>query len=252
MRESLDRLTRHSDLHIRETVVPDQEERENLVDKHLAYRQEFKEFVHNHLRSIKEATKAMDEIIKMYPTNGQTHIASKAVDVEYLEPIDWEGDYPPQTLMHHINPSFCVRADNSSFFVKKIIAQQKLEGQGGFREILSSEEARNRLKGLPWVEVVEYQAGYSNKDYSYFVSKFIYPHLSSLDETIGHLQYEINKESENVVYLESELRKLETKIKILHDFFPDYFDFHDLHMFYDSENDKIILLDLNVEPQHVD
>ncbi len=102
----------------------------------------------------------------------------------------------------------------------------------GFRELKDSLEAKEKLKHLKGVEIVDLYYGFSDSQgEGYFVAKWLeLPTIENLHTTLP----------------ENEYRKLEMRVEEARTILgPAYFDTRIGNAFYDKKRDAVILFDLN-------
>ena len=141
--------------------------------KRFAYTLNFKEFVHAHPKMI-AAFKKLESEVALAQHNHTARLGDvfKSEDVR-ITLINNTGT----TDFSMNNPGIYMKVDASgeSFFVKRIYGYHpNKEWSLGVAEFESMQKAKEALKGLPKVEVVDFQIGYENgRDSTYFVSKWI-------------------------------------------------------------------------------
>ena len=148
------------------------------------------------------------------------------------------------TLIEQIynrGPRLKLELNGVEFFVK--IEETNLEKQGfarGHKEFVDSQKAKELLGDLPGVEIYEPQLGYQTESESFFVSKWI--DLPVLYDYVEMLSAQNNKEKV------SELSKRKKEIQ---EVLEDFTDIVEYNMFYDPQNDKIILFDVSRSPMTI-
>jgi len=122
-------------------------------EKHLIYTDEFKDFIKENpgvIKSVHLALKGKDINLNFKEINGV-----KITKIE-LSTI----------------PVYKIEKNNQAFFVKINHLPNQALGEKGFDEFKSTEQAKELIKDLPWVDVAEYQLGYKDDKYAYYVSKW--------------------------------------------------------------------------------
>lgn len=140
-----------------------------------------------------------------------------------------------------------VEFDGQSFFVK---TPRGWWGEGGKKEFDSSKHAEEILKDIPWVDVVEFQLGYTDiKGKKYFVSKWVDGPVSLYDYRAGLMNIVIDIQSARTTKEERnnasmKIKNIDEKIGLLRSRLKDFWEVADWNMFYDVDKDRIILFDL--------
>lgn len=176
----------------------------------LTYTPEFKQFVRIHPGALKTAGNLIHEL----KTSLKEHESLDGVSVELT---DKDRRY------------FKVGVGETYFFVKSY------SSEAGPLEVLSSEEAKERVKHLPWAEVINFQFGFRHKEDVFFVSEW----NDKLDVK------KCTRLSDYTPKNEEEAADIERKIADLKAIFLDYIDFKNYNMLYDPESKKMYLFDLN-------
>jgi hypothetical protein len=219
----------------------------------LAYTHEFKGFMAENPGIFNAVRKLIDELEK-----GEGEYASQGYDYEYVNDVEVEVFHLDQKAPWY-NDLYKVLVDGQAFFIKKgaltkggDIYGPKASVNDGAVEWLSAEKAKEMLKDLPWVEVVDYKLGYTRKSdkegpgEGYFVSKFYPASCIALDDYIKDLRRKINqKKSEASETASLHLENLQEKISVLQEKLWDFFDVREGNMLYNPEEDKIIIFDLS-------
>lgn len=137
--------------------------------RQLAYVESFKKFVSTHPHLILSFKKIEKEIESKVKENG-VFVNGTFEEKDYkITAIDSTGSSEGQS--GPLNAYFKVQAGGEIFFVKRIPGYFK-QGRG-VSEFASMQRAKELLKDLDNVEVVDFQFGYQDKkDATYFVSKW--------------------------------------------------------------------------------
>jgi hypothetical protein len=107
-------------------------------------------------------------------------------------------------------------------------------------EFNSTKKARELLKDLPWIEIIDEQLGYKKDNILIFVSKWD----DRLDERKRiHLDSYLKLIKENPNKIE-EREEIFDKIKMIQFRLSGFIDVNSQNMYYDTETKKIILFDL--------
>lgn len=131
---------------------------------------------------------------------------------------------------------FKVEVDGKSFFVKSYRQDTSDSMHGGFREAMSTESAREKLRGIPGVRVVKAQLGYFMEDKTrnnYFVTGW-----EDLKPLSSKWRQEIKDEQERN-FIEDKIRKIRSVLETKY-----FYDIGPVNMFYDPTNGDIVLFDL--------
>jgi len=190
-------------------------------NKQLAYTSEFKEFIHQNPGAVRSFEAIINRVNGSDANRGD---------------VFQEGDIKATvvTLRSTIREEyyfFKVEIGDKKFFVKC----EKGSGLRGYEEFSSSAEARELLKDMQDVEVVDFQLGYQDAHgNSYFVSRW--QDLPTLVEYLDEL---------NSSRRDSEAAELYTKVKAIREVLPSFSDIAVWNMFYDAAKKKFYLFDLN-------
>jgi hypothetical protein len=195
--------------------------------KKIAYTQEFRDFFKEHkkeLVGILELMKRLDALDEDEIVDNIFEVGDD-IKITVLKAIVWDENDPRR---YHLR----IDIEDNSFFVKSEAVPQRGKG---YDEYTNIKEAKELLKNLEGVEVIEPQLGYQHTDgRTFFVSKW--NSLPNLKDVLDE-----RKDDEK-------LRQRIDKIKkVLEDA-----GFHDVgthNMFYDKERDVIIVFDLFKSPQ---
>ncbi len=200
-------------------------------NKGLAYTAEFKDFIHQNpgvIKSFNDLRGQLDDMPIEDVKNGyffQNNDLAATIVKAYI----WAG----QRFYY-----FKVEIGSQSFFVKS----EGIPRRGkGYEEFSNLAKIKERIKDLPWAEVVDFQLGYQdNKSRSYFVSKWLnLPRLVEYMKTLSS-----KKDSDEV----SEIMKKEWDLQRL---LPEFHDVMPYNMFYDPKKKKIYLFDVFINDQSI-
>lgn len=202
-------------------------------DKGLAYVDDFKDFIRDNPGFIQST----HEILKNYDFS-KDQVENNGVVVTRLD----SSNLPVKPTF----PSFKVQKGNQAFFVKLDDVKRSNLGGEGLNEFMDTQKAKELLRDLPWVEVANSQLGYKDDKYAYFVSKWndLFS-LSSLDDYMEKLELEIFRNYSSNKIQQDEMYDLKSKIKVLENKLPGYFDIFPHNMAYDPKSKKIYIFDLN-------
>ena len=205
-------------------------EKVNTTDKkQLAYEFEFKDFIRMHPGIIDSFNKILSDI--------------ELSDVEkYMAGSKFEDGKLKLTLVRMTRVSsthtlaFKAEVGKEVLFVK---VEKNYRGVQGFSEYQSARKAKNILKDIAWVEVIEPKLGYQDESgRSYFVSKWL--NLPRLDH------YMLASASEQ------EKRNLQKEAEEIEELLPNFHDMGEYNMFYDPVRKKIVLFDLDERSENFD
>jgi len=131
-----------------------------------------------------------------------------------------------------------VSTNGSSFFLKAELTERLnyVVGTKGADEYKSTLIAKELVKDIPLVEVVEPLLGYQGTGKSFFVSKW--QNLPRARDYLANLS-EANKSLEN-----TEFAELDARVKQVKDVLRDFEDVDDYNMLYDPVTKKIVIYDL--------
>ncbi|GEM_PF-5312822 len=216
-------------------------------NKKLAYAGEFKDFVRENPGILKSVLGLIDKVDKKGDL--ERGVLGEIGEIE-VEPIYNHG--------RRRRAGYLVAVGNDKFFLKKVnAAEEELYIARGFDEALSTKAAKDILKDMPGVRVVNFQLGYQDNENSYFVSRWEgSPHIVELfrDFLNNKLWYEkIYGAGSLTAEKEKELQRLRNRVryrmKKVESLFDErgYFEVVSDNMLYDLDKDQIILLDLFYE-----
>ncbi len=183
--------------------------------RQLGYTQDFADFVGNNQKVLHTSYDLIHEILSgLRKSSPVMQLERDGVSVSFID--------------HEVtNKHFKVESGDKTFFVKReAIWHEKtlfFRGHNAYNEIISSRRARELLKGLPGVRVINFQLAYRNKKESFFVSTWA--DLSEIDSKL--------------------LKKLESRIAVIKQRLKGYQNIVESNMFYDAHTDEIVLYDLH-------
>ena len=206
----------------------------NTEHKKLAYTEDFKEWIKANPGVIEDFNQLIAKLDTIpLSTIGLKNVQNKEVVTEGPITATIIDTYTSRFGKRYYY--FKLDIGEDSFFVKskpKTAINTKGEGYDEFK---STSEAKQKIKDIPWVEVIEFQVGYQdNKGNTFFVSKW--RDLPRLDLHIKDLR----DKGQN-----SEVADLSEKVGKLRELLPDFLDFKAHNMMYDPEAGKIVLFDLS-------
>lgn len=124
-----------------------------------------------------------------------------------------------------------VSFDGQNYFVKKASLHETIRSGGGVSEVQGMLEAKELIKDIPDVEVVDYKLGYQDHWNTLLVS--------SWNES---LQNTLQNDLEAAKILKNKIELIRSKLK------PHFFDVKLQNMAYDKEKEKIIIFDFITKP----
>ena len=217
-------------------------------NRKLAYVSEFKDWIKEHPGALSTArkliemvetqapTEELNEWWNFYPDKGFTHkFFNKAFTEDeisvFLTHWSQEGSH-----------GYRVIVGEDEFFVKREQGKRELFGKmGGYEEGLDTIRAKELLAAQSGVDVVDFMLAYEDKqkDIRYFVAPWV--NMPLLIDFLSKKELSSDVKNELAARFKRAAEILET---------PDekglgYFEVLDTNAFYDQENDKIILFDLN-------
>lgn len=141
------------------------------------------------------------------------------------------------SYLPNLGKYFKVEINGQAFFVKKTPAHYlHPDSTHGIAERRSLEKAKELLKDLENVEMVDFQLGYKDQNgKTYFVSKFL--DLPTLAETYRQLS-KSKKGLEKKEKLKARVEKIEEIFRYNH-----FIDFHVSNILYDEKTEKFYLFD---------
>lgn len=128
---------------------------------------------------------------------------------------------------------------NKDFFIKKSTDTWN----PGHNEFKSSLKALEIAKELGDVEIVDFQLGYTDKNASYFVSRWI-----DLSEYV-RLDVYLWEKFEGYDCFSPQSQSVKKRFKVIAEKFKQWFDFGEVNCFYNPNIHKFLLLDLSQKKQ---
>ena len=140
------------------------------------------------------------------------------------------------SLSSNENRFYKFEYDNRTLFIKQVKMRNDTTGVGGVEEIQNSYNAVQLLRkaNIPGVRIIDYQLGFTDKQYDYFVSDYLSPKgFIRLDQL----------EVQNPEAYQALKPRCEQIVAVLE---PEgYNDIGRFNTFYDSKTDTLILFDLS-------
>lgn len=136
--------------------------------------------------------------------------------------------------------------DGHPYFIKKLQESYGKEYGGGHKEIMDTRAAKELVRDLSNVEIVDYVLGYEGSKDWYFVSSWNDAFETTLDVYLHNLAAEIRKNPSKSEALQAEYDEiLDRTREITKRLRPEYEDVMTYNMAYDPSTKKIFLFDLN-------
>ncbi len=186
--------------------------------REIAYSNDFKNWVREHPQALSKVLGCINQVL-----------ISKEEGTYKVDHAEFD-DTSVDLINHGFGDSFKVRVRNDSFFVKR----DNFRESGGVKEFESSMKAKDKLKGLFNVEVVEYQLGYTNKKTGekYYVARWV----SGMEKAEKHAFIPDVNPNGN--------RELSNRIDVIKERLKGFWDVNAGNMFYDPKSKKILVFDL--------
>lgn len=226
-----------NNIHLRETET-----------RKLGYTEEFKNWIHEHPGAINIFKELSEYIIGKNgsPLFSKNPVLFDEAEATILVDYFWED----KRFIY-----LKLKIDNETFFIKS----EGIPFRGkGFEEFRNTHEVKEKLKGIK-ARVIDYQLGYEDvHGKSYFISRWD-DNIISMRDTEFLLRKEI-KQNESLQTpegykradeIEDKLKSLEQRVAELKNILKDYHDLGDTNIFYDQQNDEMVLLDLFKRPQNL-
>lgn len=206
----------------------------------ITYTEEFNFFIREHPGAIATVKKLMRELDRrLDSTNARVY--ETRFDPDHTL-ITEEGDVRVMHFTKEIGlpDLYKVEIAGRAFFVKR----EDCHFGDGYGEVLSSVKAKELLKDIPWVEVINFHLGYTDakRGRSYFVSEW--SDLPTLKKFTDQSTNEQQLFPWNTFVLMNNIDWVQ-KIRYLRKRLKGYFNIGRDNMFYDAARKKIILFDLS-------
>src|SRR3989344_173045 len=200
--------------------------------KELAYTPEAKAFISEHPGIVADVTSMVEAI-------GDGSTAQELAKDDVKVSLEGQRDHSRFYLVEAFEEKFFLKADERVY----------KGAEGGFNELVHSGEAKELLKDMEGVEVVEYQLGYRDKKRNYFFSKWndVLASGESLEDYVDALSDEVFFDEPGAAAAQEELSQLNARSALIRSRLAHYYDFDEQNMVYDKKNKKIIVFDLNVK-----
>lgn len=135
------------------------------------------------------------------------------------------------------------------FFLKEVILNSQIP-EGGVDEYQNAEAARQLLKDIPGVAVVEYVFGFSNREKNYIVTTWNSAAEKNLLRTLEEFaSARQGDEADDSAFLQAVPNRLEesirNRIEVIKNRLADFRDVTPMNMAYDKATDTVIVFDIN-------
>ena len=189
--------------------------------RRLGYTVEFKKFISENPNFISTVIRLCRALSQKTDSKGYRSLDEAEISVTLLE-----GGKAPK---------FLVSKGDNRFFIKS--SEATTRGDRGIDQLEASALAREKLANshlAESVEVVDYQLGYSDKNKTYFVSKY---------STVARSPLSISRSWLTSEQIEDALRKLDAAQEVL----DEFFDINARNVAYNEDTKKLVLFDLSTK-----